>query len=191
MDLSEARGLELFWVVREGIGITQRLSAQWGTVRLQALGILTLEPERLKNQSTTAGERLTGDGQGSYPRRSSGLRFQFLDVEVFSLLPQCQRNGRDLACQGETHHGRLDAFGQRALVKLPKRSRYHAGPCGRTFEQTLEIVIVIFIQTANGNLLFGPTSFALYIHIFSGDASFQSQSAVLPPLALTTETMRG
>ena len=40
------------------------------------------------------------------------------------------------------------------LVKLPKRSREHAGPGRRAFEQTLEIVIVIFIQTANGNLLF-------------------------------------
>jgi hypothetical protein len=29
IDLSEARGLVLFGVVREGIGITQRLSAQW------------------------------------------------------------------------------------------------------------------------------------------------------------------
>src|ERR1700721_2048276 len=28
MDLSEARGLVLFWVVRRGIGISQRLSAQ-------------------------------------------------------------------------------------------------------------------------------------------------------------------
>ena len=28
IDLSEARGLVLFWVVREGIGITRRLSAQ-------------------------------------------------------------------------------------------------------------------------------------------------------------------
>ena len=29
IDLSEALGLELFRVVREGIGITRRLSAQW------------------------------------------------------------------------------------------------------------------------------------------------------------------
>src|SRR5215469_5700540 len=191
MDLSEARGLELFRVVRESIGITQRLSAQWGTVRLQAIGILTLEPERLKNRSTTTGERLTGDGQGSYPRRSSGLRLQFVGVEVFSFLPQRQRNGCDLACQGEAHHGRFDAFGQRALVKLPKWSRYHAGPGRRGFEQTLEIVIVIFIQTANGKLLFGAAPFAVHVDIFSGDASFQSQSAVLPQLALTAETMRG
>ena len=83
-----------------------------GTSCLQALRILTLEPERLKNRSTTTGERISGDGQGPYRRRSSGLRLQFLDVEVFSFLPQCQRNGCDLACQGEAHHGRLDAFGQ-------------------------------------------------------------------------------
>ena len=49
MVLSEARGLLLFRVIREGIGLTQRLSAT-GTVRLQAIRMLTLEPERLKNQ---------------------------------------------------------------------------------------------------------------------------------------------
>src|SRR6266581_3414724 len=56
MVLSEARGLLLFRVVREGIGLTQRLSAS-GTVRLQAFSILTLEPERLKNQLTTTRKR--------------------------------------------------------------------------------------------------------------------------------------
>jgi len=50
MDLSEARGLVLFRVIREGIGITQRLKCSATLVRLQALGMLTLEPERLKNQ---------------------------------------------------------------------------------------------------------------------------------------------
>src|SRR5262252_4484620 len=33
-----------------------------------------------------------------------GLRVQFIDVEVFFLLPQCQRNGCHLACQREAHH---------------------------------------------------------------------------------------
>jgi hypothetical protein len=56
MVLSEARGLLLFRVVREGIGLTQRLSAT-GTVRLQAIRMLTLEPERLKNQLTTTRKR--------------------------------------------------------------------------------------------------------------------------------------
>src|ERR1700731_5123724 len=49
MVLSATRGLVLFRVIREGIGLTQRLSAT-GTVRLQAIRMLTLEPERLQNQ---------------------------------------------------------------------------------------------------------------------------------------------
>src|SRR6184192_2697366 len=52
MVLSATRGLVLFRVIREGIGLTQRLSAT-GTVRLQAIRMLTLEPERLKNQLAT------------------------------------------------------------------------------------------------------------------------------------------
>ena len=59
MDLSEAGGLELFRVVREGIGITRRLECPDGTSRLQAIRILTLEPERLKNRSTTVGGNIT------------------------------------------------------------------------------------------------------------------------------------
>ena len=66
MDLSEARGLVLFWVVREGIGITQKLSAS-GTARLQALRILTLEPERLKNQLATT-RRRSPEMEGSSPK---------------------------------------------------------------------------------------------------------------------------
>ena len=57
MDLSEALGLVLFRVIRRGIGISQRLSAT-GTVRLQAFRMLTLEPERLKNQLATTRKRL-------------------------------------------------------------------------------------------------------------------------------------
>ena len=38
-----------------------------GTWRLQALGILTLEPERLKNRSTTTRERIAGDGKRFSP----------------------------------------------------------------------------------------------------------------------------
>src|SRR6266699_2514190 len=56
MVLSATRGLVLFRVIREGIGITQRLSAT-GTVRLQAIRMLTLEPERLKNQLATTRKR--------------------------------------------------------------------------------------------------------------------------------------
>ena len=65
MVLSATRGLELFRVIREGIGLTQRLSAT-GTVRLQAIRMLTLEPERLKNQLATTRQR-SPEMEGSSP----------------------------------------------------------------------------------------------------------------------------
>ena len=57
MVLSETRGLWLSWVIRGGIGFTRRLGAT-GT-RLQAIRILTLEPERLKNRLATTRTRST------------------------------------------------------------------------------------------------------------------------------------
>jgi hypothetical protein len=110
MDLSEARGLVLFWVVRRGIGISQRLSASGTT----PTGHTDTHPRTRASQEPTGHhqKKITGDGRVLHPRRSSGLRFQFVSVEVFSLLPECQRNGCDLTRQGETHHGRLDTFGQ-------------------------------------------------------------------------------
>ena len=52
MGLSEARGLVLFRVIRGGIEISQRLAR----CRLQAIVILSLEPERLKNRLATTKE---------------------------------------------------------------------------------------------------------------------------------------
>src|SRR6266576_903022 len=160
-----------------------------GTSCLQALRILTLEPEHLKNRSTTSRTRVIGDGKGSYPRRSSDLRVQFVDVEVFSLLPQSQRNGCNLACQLKAHHGRLDAFGERALVKLLERSGLHTGPSGSAFKQAFQIVVVVLVQPANGRLFFAPPHLPADVVIFPAVASFQPQSAVSPQLALAAKTM--
>src|SRR5712691_10225669 len=81
MVLSVTRGLVLFRVIREGIGLTQRLSAT-GTVRLQAIRMLTLEPERLKNQLATTRKRspemeraLPGDAQAACDFSLSALKF--------------------------------------------------------------------------------------------------------------------
>src|SRR6201997_1277593 len=113
-------------------------------------------------------------GKGSYPRRSSGLRVHFVDVEVFSLLPQCQRNGCNLACQRESYHGRLDAFGERALVELLKRSGLHAGPNGGGFKQAFEIMVVILVQAPNP-YWFLALHLAFYKVIFPTVASLQPQ----------------
>ncbi len=111
IDLSEARGLVLSWVVREGIGITRRLSARWdftptGHWDTHSRTRASQEPiHHAPNQSPRRWKRLLPE---TLKRLASSVcRCR----SVFSLLPQCQRNGCNLACQRKAHHGRLDAFG--------------------------------------------------------------------------------
>ena len=61
MVLSEARGLSLFRVIREGLESAERLGAR-GTQRLTYQWRLALEPERLKNRLTTA-RKIPGMGR--------------------------------------------------------------------------------------------------------------------------------
>src|ERR1700694_1281949 len=82
MVLSEARGLLLFRVVREGIGLTQRLSAT-GTVRLQAIRILPLDPERLKNQLATTRKR-SPEMEGLFTRDAQAACDFSLSASKFS-----------------------------------------------------------------------------------------------------------
>ncbi len=117
--------------------------------------------------------------RGSHPRRSSGLRFQFLDAEVLSFLPQRQRKGGNLARQRQPHPGWLDAFGQRALVKILERSGQHAGPDRGGFEQAFQIMVVILIQTPNPHLFLAPPHLAFYEVVFPAVASFQPQHRYL------------
>src|ERR1700747_2390602 len=133
--------------------------------------------------------KISGDGKGSYPRRSSGLRVQFVDVEVFSLFPHGHGNGCNLARQREAYHGRLDAFGERALVKVLERSGLHAGPSSSAFEQTFQIMVVVLIQAANRRLFLAPSHLPMNIVIFPTVAGFQPQSAIGPQLALAAKTM--
>src|SRR5262249_33623831 len=114
---------------------------------------------------------------------------QFMDVEVFSLLPQCKGNGCNLACQGEAGHGGLDTFGERALVKLLERAGLYTGPGGRAFKQAFPIMVVILVQAANRRLFFTAPRLALDVVIFPAVAGFQPQSAVGPQLALAAKTM--
>ena len=97
MGLSEARGLVLFRVIRGGIGGYTETGCPQAPCRLQAIGILTLEPERLQNRPTTTRKRSPEMEGALHRRRSSGLRFQFFGVEALSLLPKSQRNRCNLA----------------------------------------------------------------------------------------------
>jgi hypothetical protein len=54
MILCETRGLQLFWVIRGGIGLTRRHGAKLQHMeRLMSVSILSLEPEHRKNRLAT------------------------------------------------------------------------------------------------------------------------------------------
>ena len=59
MVLSEAHGLSLFRVIREGLGSSKRLCVR-ATQRLTYQCRLALEPERLRNRPATAREMFQG-----------------------------------------------------------------------------------------------------------------------------------
>ena len=66
MDLSEARGLVLFRVIREGIGISQRLSA---LDTYAPTGDWDAHPRTRTSQEPTGHHqtKIAGDGKGSSP----------------------------------------------------------------------------------------------------------------------------
>src|SRR5258708_11904372 len=153
--------------------------------------MLTLEPERLKNQPTTTRERIRRRWKGFFTGDAQAACAFSFSASKFSLLPQSQRNGCNLARQRETRHGRLDAFGQRSLVEILERSGPHTRPSGGSFEQTFQIMVVILVQAANEHLLFAAPHLAFDVVVFPAVAGFQSQSAIGPELSLGAETMRG
>src|ERR1700681_1957404 len=52
-------------------------------------------------------------------------------------------------------------------------------------------MVMILVQTPNGDLLFGAPQLALDVAVFPASAVFQCQSAVGPQLSLGAKTMRG
>src|SRR6266702_2019589 len=83
----------------------------------------------------------------SHQRRSSCLLFQMFGVEIYSFLPDDQRDRGNLPGQGETSHRRLRPLGQQSLVESVERSSGDAGHGGCTLEDFLEIVVMILIQS--------------------------------------------
>ena len=147
MILCEARGLQLFSVIRGGIGLTRRLGA--GLQHTECLNeCLDTLPRTGASQEPIGyhrGMKTLGDHLGSI-RCSSCLRLQLFDVETFLLLPKCQGNGRDLARQRQPRHLRLHPLGQQRRVEIVERSPATAGPGSRTLEDLFHLMIVISIR---------------------------------------------
>src|SRR5438046_4746449 len=99
----------------------------------------------------------------SHQRRSSCLLFQMFGVEIYSFLPDDQRDRGNLPGQGETSHRRLRPLGQQSLVESVERSSGDAGHGGGTLEDFLEIVVMILIQSTK--LLRFPGTLQLPVHV--------------------------
>ena len=78
------------------------------------------------------------------------------DVETLTSLPDSQRDGRDLAGQGQASHLGLHPFAQQTSIEILKRSGITAGPGSRTFEDILQIMIVVAVEATNLNRFLAP-----------------------------------
>ena len=67
MDLSEARGLVLFRVIRRGIGISRRLSASGTLCAYRRLGCSPSNPSVSRTNRPPPEKESGGDGKGSSP----------------------------------------------------------------------------------------------------------------------------
>jgi hypothetical protein len=83
---------------------------------------------------------------GGSVRCSSCLRFQLFCVETYSLLPKCQRDGRNLACRRQTSHFRSHPLGQQSGV-IMERSSTTADAGSRTLEDLFHPMAVVLIET--------------------------------------------
>src|ERR1700719_1937545 len=78
MILCETRGLQLFWVVRGGIGLNRRLGAEFQhSERLITYSILSLEPERRKNRRANTGHETLEDGRATSSEAADKAGFTF------------------------------------------------------------------------------------------------------------------
>jgi len=111
MDLSEARGLVLCWVIRGGMRDYTEAECQRHWFAYEIFGCSPSNPSVSRTDRPPPENML--EMNELFPwGRSGSLRLQFLSVEVVSLLPQSQRDRCNLARQRQPHHGWLDAFGE-------------------------------------------------------------------------------
>ncbi len=83
-------------------------------------------------------------------------------VETYSFLPYDQSNGCNLACQGQTRHGRLHPFGNESLVKLLERPLDGRGTNGRTLEECEVVRNVELVRQALANRGFRNSQLHIY-----------------------------
>ena len=88
-------------------------------------------------------------------------------VETYLLLPDNQSDGGDLARQGESCQIRLHSSSDTSFVEILQRPSCGSGSRGRTLEDIFQIVIMVEVQPADGQGLFGAFQ-AVYVVPLTG-----------------------
>src|SRR6266446_5017046 len=94
-------------------------------------------------------------------------------VETDSFLPDQQSDGRDLARQGKACHRGVHPSGNQSGIELLERSGNGSGPGCGTLEDIFQVVIVVDVESANGQKLLGTFQLAFYESIFPAGVSLQ------------------
>ena len=103
-----------------------------------------------------------------------------LGVEARSCLPHDQHDGGNLPGQGQTRHLRPDALGQQSGVELLKRTGFARSHDRRTLKQILQIVIVVSIQSANGDLFLCSLQLPVDTAVIGAALCLDAKPAVRP-----------
>jgi len=111
-------------------------------------------------------------------------------VETRSFLPNQQSDGRDLARQGEPRQVRFPSSGNGSLVEVLERSSGSSRSRGCTLEDIFQIVVMVDIESADGQDLLGAFELTTDETIFSAGVRPQRQSTVSPQLPLGAEAIR-
>ncbi len=170
------------------LGSAGRLGAR-DTQRLTNRLRLALEPESREPHGHR--QRNSQRWSGLDPRHSSCLWFQMLGVEARSCLPHDEHDGGNFPGQGRTCHLRPDALGQQSCVELLKRPRFARGHDRCTLKQILQIVVLVSVQSANGDLFLRSLQLPGDPTVIGTALCLDAKSAVCPQLPLGAETVRG
>jgi hypothetical protein len=126
--------------------------------------------------------------EGFSTRRSSCLLFQMFRVETHSFLPDEQSDRGDLPRQSEARHRWLQPFGNKGSVEVLERPGDSSGPHGRTLKDIFQIVVMVFVEPADGYEFLGAIDLAFHEAVLPTRAGLQSQAAVGPELPLGEAT---
>ena len=101
-------------------------------------------------------------------------------VETSSFLPDQQSDRGNLARQGEACHVRSRSPGDTSFVEILKGSAVGGSPGGRTLEDIFQIMIVVAVESANGQDLLGALELSALETIFPAGVRRQGQADIGP-----------